>query len=72
MLLVLDQVVKGGQNILTSQKPLQIGKTSGTSGRSHLLVFTRSAATAFFTKGIVSVFDSMFQSFQKVRSRKNM
>ena len=70
MLLVSDCVTKGEQNILTSEKPLQLGVTSGTSGSSHLLVFTKKSSAAFFMKGIVSVFEVMFRSFPKVRKRR--
>ncbi|XP_076032926.1 uncharacterized protein LOC143020396 isoform X2 [Oratosquilla oratoria] len=56
----VERIKKGEENVLTKEKVLILGVTSGTSGQSRLLPTTKDIFTGFFIYGITVLFDRLF------------
>lgn len=60
---LIDRIAAGEDKVIISEKPLILAMTSGTSGRSAMLLSTKDTNTEFFLQGVTVCLDAMRKAF---------
>lgn len=65
---LIERIASGADKVIISEKPLILAMTSGTSGRSAMLLSTKDTNTEFFLQGVTVCLDAMRKAFPATES----
>lgn len=65
---LIERIAAGEDKVIISEKPLILAMTSGTSGRSAMLLSTKDTNTEFFLQGVTVCLDAMRKAFPATES----
>lgn len=65
---LIERIAAGEDKVIISEKPLILAMTSGTSGRSSMLLSTKDTNTEFFLQGVTVCLDAMREAFPETES----
>lgn len=65
---LIERIAAGEDKVIISEKPLILAMTSGTSGRSSMLLSTKDTNTEFFLQGVTVCLDAMRKAFPATES----
>lgn len=60
---LIKRIAAGEEKVIIAEKPLILAMTSGTSGRSSMLLSTKDTNTEFFLQGVAVCLEVMRQAF---------
>lgn len=60
---LIKRIASGEEKVIIAEKPLILAMTSGTSGRSSMLLSTKDTNTEFFLQGVAVCLEVMRQAF---------
>ncbi|XP_022086715.1 GH3 domain-containing protein-like [Acanthaster planci] len=64
----IERVAAGEDRILTPDRPIILGVTSGTSGKSSIIPMTKGQSLAFFTQGISVLYNAMYDAYPQTNN----
>ncbi|XP_023123252.2 GH3 domain-containing protein [Amphiprion ocellaris] len=64
----IKRIAAGEEKVIIAEKPLILAMTSGTSGRSSMLLSTKDTNTEFFLQGVAVCLEVMRQAFPETDS----
>uniref|UniRef100_A0A3P8TE13 GH3 domain containing n=1 Tax=Amphiprion percula TaxID=161767 RepID=A0A3P8TE13_AMPPE len=65
---LIKRIAAGEEKVIIAEKPLILAMTSGTSGRSSMLLSTKDTNTEFFLQGVAVCLEVMRQAFPETDS----
>lgn len=65
---LIERIAAGEDKVIISEKPVILAMTSGTSGRSAMLLSTKDTNTEFFLQGVTVCLDAMRKAFPTTES----
>lgn len=65
---LIRRIAAGEEKVIIAEKPLILAMTSGTSGRSSMLLSTKDTNTEFFLQGVAVCLEVMRQAFPETDS----
>ncbi|XP_047232022.1 GH3 domain-containing protein [Girardinichthys multiradiatus] len=60
---LVERIAAGQEKVIIAEKPLILAMTSGTSGKSAMLLSTKDTNTEFFLQGVAVCLDAMQKAF---------
>ena len=64
----IERIAAGEDGILTKDRPIILGVSSGTSGKSSIIPMTKGQSLAFFTQGISVLYNAMYSSYPETNN----
>ncbi|XP_071786364.1 GH3 domain-containing protein-like [Asterias amurensis] len=64
----IERIAAGEDGILTKDRPIILGVTSGTSGKSSIIPMTKGQSLAFFTQGISVLYNAMNTAYPETNN----